>query len=435
MSREDFLEKLKLYYDGFYFDSKTSVSLYCPWSINSFFQQVIDNPDDEPSFASFWMNSAGGSQALRSFLSARHVKLDLLEQALGLGLQVRAGDFNDPAKFELELPVIMVQAGYLTLKKNVTPGYPSYNRAWYACGFPNLEVAAPFTAVAFAVAMAAYMGPSNFKPVVAELQRAVRALDMATMVQALNALLVAVGSELEAPLTEGQYHTYLSLSLRAAHIGCAVPAPTDTSQGRSEIELASSGKLRVIALKRLTAADASPKACLALAQEAQDQLLSRSDGRGKERHAVVLVLSEQEGQIVYWRLLSLDQAERKHEPQFSEGWVEPWPLVESEAAASSGETAPLINPMMLKATLSFAHHLADRADDVVTLDPAMLARGMQSYAAKLYNQQGTFSPEQIKDYVERYIDKIQQVSSPEKAKVFDRAYLEQQLVALLSKEL
>ena len=68
MSCEDFLEKLKLYYDGFYFDSKTSVSLYCPWSINSFFQQVIDNPDDEPSFANFWMNSAGAAVALSSFL-------------------------------------------------------------------------------------------------------------------------------------------------------------------------------------------------------------------------------------------------------------------------------------------------------------------------------------------------------------------------------
>ena len=46
MSREAFLEQLTLHYGGFCFDANASASLYCPWSINNFFQQVVNKPED-----------------------------------------------------------------------------------------------------------------------------------------------------------------------------------------------------------------------------------------------------------------------------------------------------------------------------------------------------------------------------------------------------
>ncbi len=256
LSRAAFLEQLKLQYGGFCFDSEARVSLYCPWSINNFFQQCA-SPNQDLDFEPFWMNSATASQALHSFLQARRADLKLLDQALRSELEVSAQDFDAPAAFEqLNLPALMVQSGYLTLKKNVTPGSPSY-RAWYACGFPNLEVAAPFVEVAFAVAMSAQMGQSHFEQVEAELSRAVRALDMAAMAHALNALLVCIYYDVGATLTEGQYHTFISLSLRAAHLPCAVPVMTDSSHERSYIELAAADKLLVLELKQLPAAGAS----------------------------------------------------------------------------------------------------------------------------------------------------------------------------------
>ena len=100
MSRDDFLEKLKLQYDGFCFDAEASVSLYCPWSINKFFQQFVRGTNHSPNqvltFAPFWMNSAGAAKPLRSFLKARRVELEFLEQALSSELKVATSDLNDP---------------------------------------------------------------------------------------------------------------------------------------------------------------------------------------------------------------------------------------------------------------------------------------------------------------------------------------------------
>ncbi len=191
LSREDFLEKLKLQYDGFCFDSDASVSLYCPWSINNFFHQIATDPFSVPKFADFWMNSAGASKALRSFLQARRADLKFLDQVLSSEIEVSAGDFNDPAGFDqLTLPSIMVQSGYLTLKRIAAEAEDS--GVVYACGVPNLEIKKAFVRVAYKVSMVAHMGQREFDRIAVELRNAVRAQDMAAMVRALNALLVCV---------------------------------------------------------------------------------------------------------------------------------------------------------------------------------------------------------------------------------------------------
>ena len=436
LSRVDFLEKLKLKYGGFCFDEDTSAALYCPWSINKFFQQVVTTLGYKPSFDNFWMNSAGAAHALRPFLKARPTDLTFLEQALSAQLPVAVEDFNAPSEFEqLDLTSILVQAGYLGLKQ-LPAAEANFARECgvYPCGFPNLEVAAPFAAVAVSVPLSDQLGPSNFKQVKDVLWRAWAAQDMAAMVGALNVLLACIDPDEATAWTVGQYRTFMSLCLRTAYLGCAVPTATDISQGRSDIELKADDSLLVIELKRLPADAGGQKACLALAQEAQDQLLGRSYGpsEGEKRHAVVLVLSAQESQIVYWRLLSLEQAEQQ-EPLRGEGWVEPWPLAVSKAAAASGAAAPLINPILLQAALSLAQQLTARAYRVATLDPTMLARGLQSLAAILHEQKLTFSEEQIEDYLDRYLEQIHKVSLPEQAQTFDADYLERQLVALLTK--
>ena len=518
MSREDFLEKLKLYYDGFYFDSKTSVSLYCPWSINSFFQQVIDNPDDEPSFANFWMNSAGAAVALSSFLQVHCVKPELLEQALSSKLQVASTEFNEKVAFEkLTLPSIMVQSGYLTIKQLAKVG-TGRSKNTYDCGFPNLEVASEFADVALAVSMSSDLcDQSEFNHHIDELRNAVRAQDMATMARALNSLLVGIGYDAWSSFIESHYRSFISLCLIAASSHFVTREETYNSHGRSDIELEADGRLLVIELKRLPAkAGASKQACLALAEVAQNQIIDHRYSQNsatlqkppfKERNAAVLVISEKHRQIVYWRLLSLDKVKLKQDPLLGEGWVVPLPLEESaedkaaaaddgkkqnrskkksvkrgaakqdvasdeSQVATSGKVTPIkgekdagaapsgegeasaaacagtaskpqsevkTNPSLDKTDLfmafNVAQQLADSADNVVTLDSAMLARGLQAYVVMMHEQNDTCSQEQLKNYVERYIDKIQQVSSPEKAKTFDRSYLVQDLVALLTKVL
>ena len=514
MNREDFLEKLKLQYDGFCFDAETSVSLYCPWSINKFFQQFVrgNKRSLNPvlTFAPFWMNSAGASKPLRSFLQAHRVELEFLDQALSSELKVATSDLNDPVSFEqIDLPAIMVQSGYLSLKRISSEADAS--GLVYYCGVPNLEIKNAFVRVAYKASMSAKMGQRKFDQVMDELSSAVSALDLVTMTNALNELLVCIYYDAWAAFIESHYRSFISWSLLATDSVDIVREETYNSHGRSDIEIEYDGKLLVIELKRLKAG-ASQQACLSLAQEAQDQILGGKYSQNsaamqrplyKERNAAVWVISDKERQIVYWRLLSLDKAKLKQDPLLGEGWVVPLPLEESEAAANdasekpkkrkksvkrgtakqavardesqpatsgevtlvksekdagaspSGEgeasdaacagTASLpqgevkTNPALdmtdgLDIAFDIAQQLADSADtdNVVTLDPAMLARGMQSYAAKLQNQKGQHTPESIKSYVGRYIDVAQTAPTPN-GTMMDRTFLEQQLVALLTK--
>ena len=345
LSREAFLERLKLQYDGFCFDYEASVSLYCPWSINSFFQQCARSPNKKLNFRSFWMNSANASTALRSFLQARRVDLKFLDQALNSELKVAATDFNDPSAFEqLNLPSIMVQSGYLSIKR-IAEADAASSRAKYYCGFPNLEVESEFATVALAVSMADLLGQRAFEQIMAELRGSVRALDMAAVARALNSMLVGVYYDSWANFDESHYRTFIELSLIASCSSFIVRAETYNSHGRSDIELEYDGKLLVIELKRLYDAKAGTNqtACLAVAQEAQDQVLGRKYSQNfdamqrppyKERNAVVVVISDKARQIVYWRLLSLDKAKLKQEPLLGEDWVVPLPLAESKDASA-----------------------------------------------------------------------------------------------------
>ncbi len=511
LSREDFLAKLKLQYDGFCFDSDTSVSLYCPWSINNFFHQIATDPYSVPKFADFWMNSSGASKALRSFLQARRVDFNFLDQVLSSEIQVSAGDFNDPSDFDqLTLPSIMVQSGYLTLKRIASEADDS--SVVYACGVPNLEIKTAFVRVAYNISMVAHMGQREFDRIAVELRNSVVALDMAAMARALNALLVCVAYDARSIFIESDYRSFISWSLVATESASAVREETYNSHGRSDIELECKGKLLVIELKRLEAG-AGQKACLSLAQKAQKQIVSHGYSHNldalqqrpyKERNALVLVISDKDRQIVYWRLLSLDKVKLKQEPLLGEGWVEPLPLeesVESKAtpsdeagkkpkkaaqqvvardeglAASSGEGTPRKGEKeagaaqvsergasaetgsasssaggnrpqvltkhkskrqtatiatLIDITIEVAQSRATDSEHQVMFDLSALSATIKALAAKIQAQKEQYTSDDIKSLVEFYLDLAQSTATTQ-AKACDRDYLEQQVVALLTK--
>ena len=533
LRREELLEHLKLNYDGFCFDTEASVSLYCPWSINNFFQQLVRSPNKVPAFGAFWMNSSNASDSLRSYLSGHKADLEFLDRATKFELAIAKKEFNAPSSFaQLNMTSIMVQSGYLTIrapsessapsadsksvpssaataaKDNVDTKVKDDSFGTYLCGFPNLEVEALFANVAFAVSMTEFgnMEQTEFDAVARQLNASVVTQDIATMTRMLNSFLVRVYYDNWLHLTEVHYRTFIVWALLAAKATSTVRAETFNYLGRSDIELECNGRLLVIELKRLPkSSGASHQACLSLAQEAQEQILGLAYGdnlatwqhpRFVSSNAVVLVISERYRQIVYWRLLSLDKKKAEQDPLIMDGWIEPLKRTAVDATLSKKKSAPRsaakqddvardegrpatsgevttrkgeeeagsapsgdvkasaavvagtasksqsevkTNPSLDKTDLfiafDIAQQLADSADNVVTLDPAMLARGLQSYVAMMQEQKGTCSQEQIKDYVGRYIDQIQQVALPEKAKTFDCTYLEQKLVALLTKVL
>lgn len=81
LSQDELLAELKLYYDGFCFDEDAQVKLYCPYSLNKFFEPVSpkQGPNKVPKFDTFWMNSAGASQAVRRLLASRKIDLPQIQ--------------------------------------------------------------------------------------------------------------------------------------------------------------------------------------------------------------------------------------------------------------------------------------------------------------------------------------------------------------------
>ena len=76
-SKAELVAKLKRHYDGFCFDDQAQTKLYCPFSLNKFFEAVaLDNlPNELPVFGDYWMKCADALSALGYLLQSRKIDL------------------------------------------------------------------------------------------------------------------------------------------------------------------------------------------------------------------------------------------------------------------------------------------------------------------------------------------------------------------------
>ena len=145
-SEEELLTKLKEHYDGFCFDNEAKVQIYCPWSLNSFFAPLLRaNPNAQPIFGNFWMNSANTAEALRKTLQSRKIDLPALLNLKHEGVILTEQELSSPQYFsQVQLFPLLAVTGYLSIQGIAEPqnGIPAL-----CCGLPNLEVATYFEAV------------------------------------------------------------------------------------------------------------------------------------------------------------------------------------------------------------------------------------------------------------------------------------------------
>ena len=116
--------QLRANYNGFCFDEKVSTSVYCPWSVLNFFAA----PDR--GFQNYWYQSGGQANVLMQYLRSHKLENPAkYNQPIGLG-------WNDLRAFEqkgISLEVLLVQCGYLTIKRALSPDFVEV-------GYPNPEV-------------------------------------------------------------------------------------------------------------------------------------------------------------------------------------------------------------------------------------------------------------------------------------------------------
>ena len=125
-SYQEVLKALKENYDGFCFDQKALVHVYCPWSVLNFFKYP------ELGYENYWFESGGQPTVLM-----KHLTNHALAEPMSYGevRQVTISDLRASRQYgEMSVDVLLCQAGYLTIRSVFPNGR-------VALGYPNKEVA------------------------------------------------------------------------------------------------------------------------------------------------------------------------------------------------------------------------------------------------------------------------------------------------------
>ena len=129
---ESMLDRLAKNYDGYCFDEFYKKKVFSTWSVNSFFQSIIENKFVD--FGDYWYDNGGLPSILVNYLKTH--KLNSLDYAeKDKTITIRVNDFKNPTSLtSINQNVLMCQTGYLTLRS------PVYSKGFMTLGIPNSEV-------------------------------------------------------------------------------------------------------------------------------------------------------------------------------------------------------------------------------------------------------------------------------------------------------
>ncbi len=129
---ESLLDRLAKNYDGYCFDEFYKKKVFSTWSVNSFFQSIIENKFVD--FGEYWYDNGGLPSILVNYLKTHKLNsLDYVEK--DKTITIRVNDFKNPTSLtSINQNVLMCQTGYLTLRS------PVYSKGFMTLGIPNSEV-------------------------------------------------------------------------------------------------------------------------------------------------------------------------------------------------------------------------------------------------------------------------------------------------------
>ena len=129
---ESLLDRLAKNYDGYCFDEFYKKKVFSTWSVNSFFQSIIENKFID--FGEYWYDNGGLPSILVNYLKTHELNIfEYLDK--DKFLKVSSDDFKNPtALTTINQNVLMCQTGYLTLRSDLN------KTSTVALGIPNGEI-------------------------------------------------------------------------------------------------------------------------------------------------------------------------------------------------------------------------------------------------------------------------------------------------------
>lgn len=307
MSKAELLQQLKFYYNGFCFDEDVSVKLYCPWAINSFFEQLHDS-DKAPPFRCFWMNAVGDPKSLRTFMERVQPNLAVLDEIKNKQVVLGRSDLINPTLFsKVEFFPLLTLNGYLTIQEAVEPVSDNPDNRLFVCGFPNYEVKVEFERE-FLNYLTKNKSANGNKPLLTRIAQSLLNQDISTFCNLLNELFRSWRYDSSQNNIEVDYRSFITLCLALCD-KFMVREETGNNKGRSDIEVElPNTNVYVFELKRLAEGKNAPEDQQEMLDAGQKQMLSQGYGvnhatHGKHVTGVVIVISTDDRQIVAWRLI------------------------------------------------------------------------------------------------------------------------------------
>ena len=129
---ESMLDMMAQNYDGYCFDEFYKMKVFSTWSVNSFFQSIIENKF--VYFDEYWYDNGGLPSILVNYLKTHELNIfEYLDK--DKFLKVSSDDFKNPtALTTINQNVLMCQTGYLTLRSDLKKS------STVLLGIPNGEI-------------------------------------------------------------------------------------------------------------------------------------------------------------------------------------------------------------------------------------------------------------------------------------------------------
>ena len=232
---ESMLDMMAQNYDGYCFDEFYKKKVFSTWSVNSFFQSIIENKFVD--FGEYWYDNGGLPSILVNYLKTHELNsFDYLNKENPITIPVN--DFMNPTSLTtINQNVLMCQTGYLTLRSALKSGDLTVD-----LGIPNGEIYK---------ALNRLLAINFYKEGIYALAKGVRDLldagEIEDIIDRFNSVINSVSYDHFPINSEAMVQNYLYLFL----IGAGIETTTEShsSKGRADLIIETKNRRLVFELK------------------------------------------------------------------------------------------------------------------------------------------------------------------------------------------
>ena len=257
---ESMLDMMAQNYDGYCFDEDYEKKVFSTWSVNTFFQTMIEKK--KVQFGEYWYDNGGLPSILVNYLKTHELNaFEYLNKENTVSIPVN--DFLNPtALTTINQNVLMCQTGYLTLRSALTSGDLTVD-----LGIPNGEIYK---------ALNRLLAINFYKEGIYALAKGVRDLldagDIEDIIDRFNSVINSVSYDHFPINSEAAVQNYLYLFL----IGAGIETTTESHSSKGIADLIIETKNRRLVFELKYAEDET--VAKAMLSEAVEQIKSRDYG-------------------------------------------------------------------------------------------------------------------------------------------------------------